>query len=86
MLKSRLGDTKEAHLAVLGDYEKQEDVKLYVQLPDYDGSQRYDMGKDDNLRQVALRIYANSHKPSWRTSKHHLCAAKITKKLFKQIK
>ena len=65
-------DTKEAHFAVLEDYEKQEDVNLYFQLPDYDDFQCYDMGKDDILLRVALRIYGNFHKPSWQTLKHHL--------------
>ena len=72
MLKSKLGDTKEAHLAVLEDYKKQEDVKLYGQLPDYDDFQCYDMGGGDILRQVSLRIYANFHKPSWETLAHLL--------------
>ena len=65
-------DTKEAHLVVLEDYKKQEDVKLYGQLPDYDDFQGYDMGEEDVLRQVGLRIYANFHKPTWKTLKHHL--------------
>ena len=63
MLKSRLGDTKEANLVFLEDPKKQEDVKLYGQLPDYGNSQGYDLGQDDILRQAALRIYANLHKP-----------------------
>ena len=44
MPKSSLGNTKEAHLVVLGDFEKQEDVKLYGRLPDYDDLQCYDLG------------------------------------------
>ena len=36
MVKSRTEGTKEAHLAVLEGLQKQEDVKLYGQLPDYD--------------------------------------------------
>ena len=45
MLKSRLGDTEEANLAVLEDSKKREDVKLNGQLPDYDNSQCYYLGK-----------------------------------------
>ena len=56
MLKQRLWGTKEAHLAVSGDYKKQEDVRLYGQLPDYDDFQGYDMGKDDIPRQISLTI------------------------------
>ena len=66
--------------------KQQEDVKLYGQLPDYDDSQCYDLGKDDMLRQVAQGIYANSHKPSWRTLKHHLFTVRITKKLSRGVK
>ena len=80
MLKSSLEDTKEAHLAVLEDSKKQEDVELYGQLPHYDDFQGYDLGPDDILRQVALRIYDNPHRPSWQTSKHHVIAVKIPKK------
>ena len=64
MLKSRLGVTKEANSVFLEEFKKQEDVKLYSQLPDYDDFQCYVLGADDILLQVALRIYANFHKPS----------------------
>ena len=64
----------------------QEGVKLYGQLPDYGDFQCYDLGKGDILLHVDLRMYGNFDKPSWQTLKHHLSAAKITKKLFKGIK
>ena len=70
----------------LEDFEKQEDIKLYSQLPDYDDFQGYELGEDDILRQVSLRIYANFHKPSWGALKHHLFSVKIPKKLFREIK
>ena len=86
MSKSISGNTKEAHLMVLWDYEKQEDVKLYGQLPNYDDSQCYDLGQEAILRQVALRIHANFHRPTWRALKHHMFAVEIAKKLFRIIK
>ena len=61
---------------VLEGPKKQEGVKLMAQLPDYDNCQCCDLGQEDILRQVALRIYDNFHKPSWRALKHHLSAVK----------
>ena len=58
---------------------------MYGRLQDYDDFQGYDLGQEDILRQVALRIYANFHRPSRQTLKHHLCAVGIPKKLFRQI-
>ena len=86
MLKGALAGKKESNASLLGDSQKQEGVKLYSQLPDYDDFQGYDLGDEDISRQVALGIYANFHKPSWQTLKHHLFTVKITKKLFKKIK
>ena len=81
MLRASLGNTKESHLVISDDFEQREDVKLYSRLPDYNASKRYDLGKDDLLRQVAQRIYANFHKPTWRTLKHHLFSVRAPKKL-----
>ena len=64
MLKSTSIETKGPNLVFLGDFKKKEDIKLYSHLPDYGDFQRYDLGEGDILRHVALRIYANSHKPS----------------------
>ena len=86
MSKSSLVDTKEAHLAILDNSKQQEDVKLYGQLPAYDDLQCYDLGQEDILRQVAQRIYANYHKPLWRTLKRHLFSVRSTGELFREIK
>ena len=72
MSKSCLRNTKESHLSDSGNSKQKEDVKLHRRLPDYDDSQCYYSGKEDILRQVAHRIYANPHMPSWPTLKHHL--------------
>ena len=86
MLKSSMGDTKAPHLSVSDNSKHQEDVKLYGQLPDSDDSQCYDLRQEGILRQVAHGIYANSHKPSWRTLKRRLFSVGIPKKLFREIK
>ena len=75
MSRPSLGNTKEANLAVLGNFKHQEDVKLYGRLPDYDDFQCYDLGQGGILHHVARRIYANIHKPSWGTLKRHLFQA-----------
>ena len=86
MLQSSLGNTKEAHLVVVEDSKQKEDVKLYGKLPDYDDFQCYYLGRDDILRQIALGIYDNLHRPSWQTLKHHLFTVKNPKKYFRKIK
>ena len=76
---------KEAYLVVLDNFKHKEDVKMYIQLPYYDDFQCYDLGMGGTLNRAARGIYANFHKPSWRTLKHHLYSAEITKKLFRDL-
>ena len=71
---------------VSGKFKEKEDVKMYIKLPDYDDLQGYDLGRGGDLNHVARKIYANLHKPSWRTLKHHLFPTKARKKLFREIK
>ena len=53
MLWPSLGSGKEAHLAAMGNFKQKEALKMYIQLPDYDDFQRYDLGVGGNLSQVA---------------------------------
>ena len=57
---------------------------MYIQLPDYDDFQGYDLGMGWILSHIAHEIYANFHKPSWETLEHHLFMAETPKKLPKQ--
>ena len=41
---SRLEDENEAHIFPANDPKLQEDIKMYIRLPDYDASQGYDLG------------------------------------------
>ena len=84
MPKSSLGNTKEAHLAVLENSKQQEDVELYGQLPDYDDFQGYDLGQEDILRRIALGICDNFRKPPWQAIKHHLFPVGISKNYFEK--
>ena len=65
MLRSCLGNGKEAHLAILGNFKHREDVKAYIQLPDYDDFRGYDLGLGAALNHVGRQIYSDFHKPSW---------------------
>ena len=58
--RSSLGNTKEAHLVVLDDFEQKEDVKLYSQLPDYDDFRGYDLSADEQLERAASPILLTS--------------------------
>ena len=75
MLRSSLEDGELSLLVVLDKFKQQEDVKMYIHLPDYDDFQGYDLGMVRTLNRVGRRIYANFHKPSWGTLKHHLLSA-----------
>ena len=85
MLRPSLENGKEAHVVILDNFKHQEDVKMYIQLPDYDDFQCYDSGLRGTLSHIARKIYANFKKPSWRTLKHHLFSAEIAKKLFRDL-
>ena len=61
-------------------------METYSHLPGYREFQRYGLGIDAVLSQIAQKIYANSHKPSWQTLKRHLFTVGIPKKLFRGIK
>ena len=86
MLRSNLEESNEVNAVLRSEFPQQEDVKLYSQLPDYDDFRGYDLGIDEQLELAATLIYANFHKPSWQTLKHHLFTAKVPQKLFRKIK
>ena len=58
---------------------------MYTQLPDYGDFQGYDLGRDGALNHVGRKLYANFHKPPWRTLKRHSLSAEIAKELFIEI-
>ena len=78
LLRNNLGEDKEVDAILRNEFPHQEDVKLHSQLPDYDDFRGYDMGIDEQS-EVAKRIFANFHKPSWQTSKRHLFVSKYRK-------
>ena len=56
MLRSNLGESKEANAVLRSEFSQQEDVKLYSQLPDYDDFRGYDLGIDEQLERDASLI------------------------------
>ena len=85
MLRSNLEESNEANAVLRGEFSQQEDVKLYSQLPDYDNFREYDLGIDEQLECASTLIFANFHKPPWRTLKHHLSTGKFPRKLFREL-
>ena len=86
MLKSNLEESNEVNAVLRSEFPLQEDVKLYSPLPDYDDFRGYDLRIDGQLEKAADLTYANFHKPSWQTLKHHLSTSKVPQKLFRGIK
>ena len=68
------------------NFPLQADVKLYSQSPDYDDFRGYNLGIDEQLGEIAKRIFVNFHKPSWQTLKRHLFVSKIPQKLLRKLK
>ena len=86
MTNPGLEGEKESHTALVVNSTQKEDSEMYSQLPDYDVFQWYYMEIDAAVSQIAQKVYANFHKPSWQTSKRHSLMAKIAKKLLRGAK
>ena len=86
MMSASLENENGARMVVVNGFKPQEDLKMYSQLPDYDDFQGYDLGVGGIPSQIAHKIYANFHKPSWRTLRHRLFIGGIPGKLSKWIK
>ena len=71
MTKSCLGGETEAHTILVGDSKQQEDLEMYVQLPDYDEFRWNDMGIDtdwmpnhcEDLRRYPQAFLTNFNTP-----------------------
>ena len=47
----------------MDNFKQLDDLKMYIQLPDYDDSHGYDLGVGELLSQFVRGIYAHFHKP-----------------------
>ena len=83
MLKSAIGDTAEVHQAILDEFKIQEDVKMYIQLPDYDDFLGFYLPSESALAAISNRAYAGFLKMTWSTLKHHLLSSFTPKKLLR---
>ena len=62
MIRRNLGKNNELNAVMGSEFPRQEDFKLYSQLPDYDDFWGYDLGIDEQLELAAtliLRIFIN---------------------------
>ena len=50
MLRPSLENGKWDRLVNSDNFKQQEDVKMYIHLPDYDDSQRYDFGQGGHFK------------------------------------
>ena len=83
MSRSSLEDENEAHVVSANDCKREEDLKMYIELPDYDDFQCYDLGVGGILSQIAHKIYVNFRNPSWQTLKRHLFMGKSERNFLK---
>ena len=57
MLKSSLEDTREVNQVLLVEFTIQEDVKMYIQSPDYDDFLDSDLSSEADLTSISKRIW-----------------------------
>ena len=55
--KASLASKKEVNQALLVAFKIQEDVKMHIQLPEYDDLQGFDLENDKELAPVSKQIY-----------------------------
>ena len=52
MLKASCESSPESNRALLNEFEIQEDVKMYIQLPGYDGFRGFDLPNEMDLTET----------------------------------
>ena len=83
---SGLENENESHMVSVIGFKHHGGLKMRIQLPDYDDFRRCDLGAGGNLSQIAHKIDANIHKPSWGILKHRMFMAEIAKKISEEPK
>ena len=86
MIRSNLEESNEANAVLRSEFPQQEDVNCIVnyQIPMIFGG--YNLGIDEQVEQAATLIFANFHKPSWRTLKHHLSQQRCHRNYFGELR
>ena len=72
MTKSGIEDNQEANQLLLDGFKIQEDVKMYIQLPDYGDFRGFYLANESDLAAISKRGYEGFARPSRPTLKHHL--------------
>ena len=85
MMRRSLENENESQIAWVNEFKQQEDLKMHIQLPDYDYFRCYELGVVGVLSRIPHRMYANFHKPSWKTLQRHLFTAEAPKKLPNEL-
>ena len=72
MEKSGIEDTPEENQVLLGEFNLQENVTMYSQVPDYDDPRGSDLPNEKDLTAISKRIYGGFARPPWLTLKRRL--------------
>ena len=83
--ESSLEERDESNAVLRSELSQQEDVKLYIQLPEYDAFRGYDLGNDEQLEKAAALILRTSICHRGGTLKHHISRLR-RHDLFRKIK
>ena len=86
MMRSSLRNGNLARMVLVKGPKQRGYLKMHIQLPDYDDFQGYGLGFCGILSRIAHKIYANFHKPSRKTPKHHWLMAETPVKLPNALK
>ena len=63
-------DPREVNRPLLDEFNIQEDVIMYIRLPDYDDLRGFDLPNVTDLEAISKRICVWLAKPPWLTSKN----------------
>ena len=81
--KSGIADAPWANQGLLGGLKTQEDVKMYIRLPDNDDFRRFDFPSEADLSAISNRLYQGFAKPHLNI----ICLSpNIRNKLFKPLR
>ena len=64
----------------------QDDVQMYIKLPDYDEFRGLDISNDMDIAAIPKKNSTGPQKTAWITIKHRLFNAHVPKKMFNAIR
>ena len=72
ILKSGIKDTRDANQALLDEFKIQEDVEMYIQLPEYYDFRGFDRPIETDSAVIPKRVFGLFPKHTWSALKRHL--------------